>query len=251
MTPRLSRRAPAGLLAVGLLLAGCAGGRTAAVPQCERGSAVLTLEQAQNASTIAVVGKRLGLPDHAVTVALATALQESKLHNLSYGDRDSVGLFQQRPSQGWGPAASLQVPRLAAAAFYRRLVTVPGWAALPVTVAAQKVQRSGAPGAYAQWEGQARELAGGLTGQVPAGVACRFVPSRPIDPTLRRVAALELGPGGLDRAGTGPSRAAAAWLVAHASAYGVRVVSLDGQTWTPKAGAWKPDAAAASTLTWR
>jgi hypothetical protein len=65
----------------------------------------LTQEQTAHATTISAVGKRLGMPAHAVSVALATALQESKLRNLDYGDRDSLGLFQQRPSQGWGPRA--------------------------------------------------------------------------------------------------------------------------------------------------
>src|ERR1700733_2335693 len=69
------------------------------------------LAQAQNATTIAAVGKRMGLPDHAVTIALATALQESDLLNLSGGDRDSLGLFQQRPSEGWGSPSELMSPR--------------------------------------------------------------------------------------------------------------------------------------------
>ena len=70
----------------------------------------LDLEQAANATTVAAVGKRLGLPDHAVTIALAAALQESKLRNLSHGDLDSLGIFQQRPSQGWGTASQVMVP---------------------------------------------------------------------------------------------------------------------------------------------
>lgn len=252
VTARLRRRGLVGLLAGGLALAGCgSGARPAAVPRCTAGSFVLTVEQAQNAATIAAVGQRLRLPDHAVTIALATALQESKLRNLSYGDRDSVGLFQQRPSQGWGPPAKLRVPRLSSAAFYNRLVKVPGWASLPLTEAAQRVQRSGAPDAYAQWEDQARGLARALTGEVPAGLACRFRPVRRPDPALEQTAVLELGPGGLTRTGAARTWASAAWLVAHASAYGVTVVSLDGQTWTANTGAWRPDAKAASVLAWR
>ena len=81
----------------------------------------LDIDQAANSTTIAAVGKRLGLPDHAVTVALAAALQESRLHNLPYGDRDSLGLFQQRPSQGWGTATEILTPSYAAAAFFRAL----------------------------------------------------------------------------------------------------------------------------------
>ena len=72
------------------------------------------------------------------------ALQESGLHNLSYGDRDSLGLFQQRPSQGWGTPAQIMSPRHAAAAFYRRLSRIAGWQAMPVTEAAQTVQHSAA-----------------------------------------------------------------------------------------------------------
>ncbi|MHB8467465.1 MAG: heavy metal transporter, partial [Acidimicrobiales bacterium] len=82
------------------------------------GAYALDIPQAANATTIAAVGQRMGLPNHAVTIALATALQESKLRNLDHGDLDSIGLFQQRPSQGWGPPSVLLVPRLAAAAFY-------------------------------------------------------------------------------------------------------------------------------------
>jgi hypothetical protein len=130
-------------------------------------------EQTVHATTIAAVGKRMGLPDHAVSVALAAALQESRLHNLGHGDRDSVGLFQQRPSQGWGSASQLLTPTYAAGAFYRHLARVPGWEALPVTTAAQRVQRSAAPSAYAQWEHEARAIAQAATGEIPAGLSCR------------------------------------------------------------------------------
>jgi len=104
--------------------------------------ATLDLEQASNAATIAAVGKREEMSDHAVTVALAAAMQESRLRNLDFGDRDSVGLFQQRPSQGWGTPAQLTNPRYAARSFYRALAEVSGWASMDVTDAAQHVQRS-------------------------------------------------------------------------------------------------------------
>src|SRR5262249_34885017 len=99
---------------------------------------MLDVDQAANAATIAALGKKLGLPDHAVTVALAAALQESRLHNLDYGDRDSLGLFQQRPSQGWGTSSEILTPSYAAAAFFRELVKVENWPTLPVTQAAQE-----------------------------------------------------------------------------------------------------------------
>src|SRR5882672_11186466 len=124
----------------------------------------LDIDQAANSTTIAAVGKRLGLPNHAVTVALAAALQESRLRNLPYGDRDSLGLFQQRPSQGWGTPAQITDPAYAATQFYRALLKVSKWQTLPVTQAAQKVQRSGYPDAYAQWEPMATLLASALTG---------------------------------------------------------------------------------------
>ncbi len=210
--------------------------------------AVLDLEQTQNAATIAVVGKRLGLADHAVSVALATALQESKLRNLHYGDRDSVGLFQQRPSQGWGPPARILVPRLAAAAFYARLRTVRAWQTLPVADAAQAVQHSASAAAYAQWETEARLLARTLTGEVAAGLSCSGLPKAgPLqDPALMSAAADELGAGRLHPSEAAQVWASAGWLVAHADAFGVSTVTAAGQRWTRAAGRWQSDQAAAS-----
>jgi hypothetical protein len=129
-------------------------------------------EQAANARTISEVAAETGVPNHAVTVALAAAFQESNLHNINHGDRDSVGLFQQRPSQGWGSPEQLTTPRYAAAAFYRALERVEGWETMTVTDAAQHVQRSAAPDAYAKWEPQARVLARILTGEVPNRLVC-------------------------------------------------------------------------------
>ncbi len=121
--------------------------KDAAPPGChvslENQTYTLSPEQTSHATTIAAVGKRMGMPDHAVSVALAAALQESKLQNLQYGDRDSLGLFQQRPSQGWGSESEVLTPHYAAGAFYRRLARIRGWESLPVTTAAQRVQRSG------------------------------------------------------------------------------------------------------------
>ncbi|MEU9300559.1 hypothetical protein [Streptomyces sp. NPDC048269] len=118
----------------------------------------MTPEQAANAATIAAVGISKGLPDRAVTIALATAMQESSLRNLDHGDRDSLGLFQQRPSQGWGTAEQIMDPVYSAGIFYEHLVDVPGYSRLPLTVAAQKVQRSGFPQAYAKHESDATVL---------------------------------------------------------------------------------------------
>ncbi|MFE4265451.1 hypothetical protein [Streptomyces sp. NPDC056883] len=121
-------------------------------------------EQAANAATIAAVGVSKGMPDRAVTIALATAMQESALRNLDHGDRDSLGLFQQRPSQGWGTPDQIMDPVYSAGIFYDRLAEIKGYSRLPLTVAAQKVQLSGFPQAYAKHEPEATVLTSAFTG---------------------------------------------------------------------------------------
>lgn len=127
----------------------------------------LSADAESNARTIIRVGRSLGVPEHGIVVALAAAAQESGLRNLPYGDRDSVGLFQQRPSTGWGTPAQLSDPAYAARLFYggptgpnlgrtRGLLDIPGWQDLSVTQAAQAVQISAFPDRYAQWETAAR-----------------------------------------------------------------------------------------------
>jgi len=125
----------------------------------------LSAEQAANARVIVAVGQERGVSERGLLIALMTAAQESTLRNLDYGDRDSLGLFQQRPSMGWGTPAQVRDPAYAAAAFYggpasptrnRGLLGVPGWESMPLTVAAQAVQRSAFPNAYAKWEDDAR-----------------------------------------------------------------------------------------------
>ncbi|MFE6772705.1 hypothetical protein ACFVFD_27400 [Streptomyces fimicarius] len=132
----------------------------------------MSLAQAVNAATISAVGTTRGMPERAVTIALATALQESTLRNIDYGDRDSLGLFQQRPSQGWGTPEQLMDPVYSAGEFYDHLAEVPGYSRLPLTVAAQRVQRSGFPQAYAKHEPDAALLAAALTGRRPASLNC-------------------------------------------------------------------------------
>ena len=239
------------LLTAVLLLSSCGSGKPEAVPVCTTGDVVLTPEQTANAATIAAVGVRLGLPHHAVTVALAAALQESKLRNLDYGDRDSLGLFQQRPSQGWGSPATVSTPRLAAASFYHHLERVRGWRTLPVTQAAQRVQHSAAPEAYAQWEDASRQLARALTGEVPAGLSCQFtpIPKPGTAAALSRAAELELGAGRLRAGSPGRTWTSASWLVAHASDFGLSTVSAKGLTWQAKRGTWKQDPKA-TVLAW-
>ncbi|MFC8898704.1 hypothetical protein [Streptomyces cinereoruber] len=157
-------------------------------PRCSVGSGdhryEFTPEQASNAATISAVGTTRGLPERAVTIALATALQESALRNIGYGDRDSLGLFQQRPSMGWGTPEQIMDPVYSAGRFYAGLEKVPGYSRLPLTVAAQKVQKSGFPQAYAKHEPDAALLAAALTGRTPAGLSCTANPKEgePGDP---------------------------------------------------------------------
>ncbi|MFD9338174.1 hypothetical protein ACFWBF_27805 [Streptomyces sp. NPDC060028] len=124
----------------------------------------MTPEQAGHAATIAAVGVAKGLPDRAVTIALATAMQESSLRNLDHGDRDSLGLFQQRPSQGWGTPGQIMDPVYSAGIFYDHLAEIKGYSRLPLTVAAQRVQRSGFPQAYAKHEPDAIVLTAAFAG---------------------------------------------------------------------------------------
>jgi hypothetical protein len=170
------------------------------------GRVTLHTDQAGNAATIVDVAVRRQLPERAAVIALATAIQESKLRNLDHGDRDSLGLFQQRPSQGWGTAAEVSDPRYAAGRFYQALVVIPGYGDLPLTVAAQEVQRSAAPQAYAAHEADATIIARALLAPVPGAVTCTvrdpdrlsgLAPLRcPPD-----VADVADGSGGADRAG--------------------------------------------------
>ena len=206
--------------------------------------------QAGIAATIAGVARRDALPARAVTIAYATALQESKLQDLHYGDRDSVGVFQQRPSEGWGPTRQLEDPVYATTKFFQALVQVPGYRRLPVYKAAQAVQRSADGGAYIQYQQMAASLALGFTGRDPRSVWCWYA-----GPAGRR-ASLTAASHGLGHAfGPLPVRAAdgpkltlavprpaegwsvAAWLVSHASRYGIRDVRYGRYEWRAASGA--------------
>ncbi len=140
------------------------GGGSSGTPGTTYGS--LSAEQKRNARTIIGVGKGAGVPEYGWVIALATSMQESTLMNIDYGDRDSLGLFQQRTSQGWGTEAQIMDPVLSSKAFYGvashtsnpGLVDIGGWQSMTVTQAAQAVQRSCCPDAYAKWESLARDI---------------------------------------------------------------------------------------------
>lgn len=225
----------------------------------------LSPAQAENAALFAAMALERELPARAVTIAIATGLQESRLVNLDYGDRDSLGLFQQRPSQGWGTPEEVMDPVYATGAFYDGLVRVPGYAELPVTEAAQAVQRSAFPDAYAQHETRARAWASGLTGHSPAVITCDLAQLDAGDavdadellvrllrdfPSLAEHARVEDGavvisPGGL--AGVPAERAGwalAQWAVAVAGEHRVTAVAVAGQEWTRAPGTWQESATA-------
>lgn len=156
---------------------------TGAGPVTERCTAALegsdwylSPDQADNAALVAGTSVARGLPARAATIGLATALQESKLINIDYGDRDSVGLFQQRPSQGWGTADEILDPVYSTNAFYDVLVEVEGYEDMAVTDAAQTVQRSAYPDAYARHEMRSRAWASALTGNSPGTLSCELAP---------------------------------------------------------------------------
>lgn len=142
----------------------------------------LTAEQSRNAAIIVAASYKADLPAQAAVIALATAWQESGLRNIDYGDRDSLGLFQQRPSYGWGTEEEIMDPWYSSGRFYEELVKFDNWENRGITEMAQAVQRSGFPEAYRKHEENAIALAGSLRGSRPASVACVDRTDNPADP---------------------------------------------------------------------
>ncbi|MDQ2845614.1 MAG: hypothetical protein M3Y77_04520 [Actinomycetota bacterium] len=286
----MRRRAKIILLAVGILVLVLVAtvvtlivrhGTTTAGPECQvpahgnTAAVELDAAQLQHAATISAVGLSRGLPQRARTIAIATALQESGLRNLDHGDRDSLGLFQQRPSQGWGTTVQIMDPVYASGRFYDALVKVPNWRTKPLTQAAQAVQFSGFPDAYAKWETEAMALAVALGGTMPPALDCRAgaVASTADSPvrvapagtetataglrTLLAAANAELGgirvaqvaAGGRSASitiavrgltATAAGRALAAWMVAHATGFGIAGVRIDDRSYTGHAWSGRP-----------
>jgi hypothetical protein len=206
--------------------------------------------QAGIAATIAGVAQRDALPARAVTVAYAAALQESKLQNLPYGDRDSVGVFQQRPSQGWGTRSELENPVYATSKFLSALVKIPGYQRMPIYQAAQAVQHSADGQAYARFQILATHMTAAFTGREPHAVWCWYAPA--ITGTARvRAVSLELtrtfgthatrataDPGLIVEVGSvRHGWAVATWLVSHAQQFRIGDVRYAGYRWTAATGA--------------
>jgi hypothetical protein len=208
----------------------------------------LTVPQAGIAATIAGVAAERGLPVRAVTIAYAAALQESKLTNLNYGDRDSVGVFQQRPSEGWGTRQEIMNPVYATSRFFEALQAVPGYQRMPVYAAAQAVQRSADGYAYGQYAIVAGQLASAFYGLQPHAFSCYYSGSVGKPRLSAAASALTSTFGALrsDRTGdpqmsvrVGRARegwAVTAWLISHASSYGITNVRFLGYEWIASRG---------------
>jgi hypothetical protein len=238
-------------------------GETGCTAGAGHSAVALDPEQAQIAATIAGVAHQQRMPPRAVTVAYAAAMQESHLHNVHYGDRDSVGVFQQRPSQGWGPAGKLIDPVYASTKFFQALAQVRGYQRLPVYQAAQAVQHSADGYAYMQYQPIAATLTAAFTGASPHAVWCwpsgnaartaQFAAARrALVQTFGQLPAHSSAsprdaPSLLVRAShAAVGWAVAAWLVTHAGQYSLRQVSYAGFRWRAAAGGagWTPDRAA-------
>lgn len=236
------------------------------VPGCQAGygsSAIpLDFEQTRDAATIADVAVYDHLPHQALTIAYATAIQESKLNDVDYGTSDSVGIFQQRPSEGWGSRQQLEDPVYASQAFFERgpsaLTKIPGYATMSVSQAAQKVQRSADGSAYQEWAEEASLLATDFT-TAPHAVTCWYNPSSQAsangvsgqlnlagavqkleetfgtpraDGVVTSAASANSGKSEIFNVASGGGWAVANWLVANASSFGITQVSYGGYQWT-------------------
>jgi len=215
-------------------------------------TAHLSIAQARYASIIVAGSVRHGMPPRAASIALATAFQESGIRNLDYGHADSVGLFQQRPSQGWGTVAQIMNPYYATDRFYQALAQVPDYTGLDIADAAQRVQRSADGSLYGKHEQRARTLASAMTGQTPAAWTCEpgDRPDRPWSlrqlesnltaafgagvPVSRRADTLVVRlPRSTSPASTASSErwAIANWAVANLAVADVQTVQVNGQRW--------------------
>ncbi len=205
-------------------------------------SVTLTPEQAVNATIITSVALTRGLPARAVTIALTTAYQESGIRNLDYGHSDSVGLFQQRPSKGWGTIKQIMDPYYSSGQFYDALVRVKNWRTGDVNDVAQAVQRSAHPDAYRKHVSKARVLSSVLTGATPGGFSCTIGSPGKGDAAgladllgkalKSRVEVRATGATVVVAASSeGIAWAAANLAIAHTGAYGVARVSVGGADW--------------------
>jgi len=190
-------------------------------------------------------------------------MQESKLRNIAHGDvagPDSRGLFQQRPSQGWGTLEQVMDPYFATNSFYNALVKIPDYELLEITDAAQRVQRSAFPRAYADHEDMGRAFASALSGQSPEALSCILrEPEQAGDPAavldglggaFGSIPASGEGSGVVVDASGSTAWAVAQWAVANAKSQSVTQVDIDGRTWNREdRKGWQPSDAPSGQVT--
>jgi hypothetical protein len=236
---------------------------TVELPSGNPATFTLTPAQARYAAEIAVIGYGRGLDNQAVTIAIATAVQESKLSNIGYGHADSIGLFQQRPSQGWGSKEEILNPDFAINSFYDALSKI-DYDHISVTEAAQEVQKSAYPEAYAAHENLARTFATAYQGGYPKALTCEIgVDGAGLSETLPASAKAAFPKASvtektsqtgdsaksitIDRSILGANGSeldnltwqAAFWGVSVAKEYGISDVSVSGHRWTSASSAWE------------
>lgn len=222
--------------------------------ECKVGDYSLDPSQASVAATMVGVVLKRDLPERASVLVLAAGLQESRLANLppGGGDRDSVGVLQQRPSQGWGSTHQLQDLHYATGKFLDALLKIDGWEAMPLAQAVQKVQISVDGSFYARHEPEAQALANALAGKTPGGITCTF--PKPTQVASAQTVADDIAgdlPINAPRATEpkvvvpGASWATAAWFVANADRLGIDSVAYSGREWT-RAHGWRDRKSAAA-----
>jgi hypothetical protein len=259
-----AHRAGVALLVIALAVAGLAVGARALwhaaqsavrADGCDFGTYNLDLGQARIAATVVGVVLRRKLPERAAVLTLGAALQESKLRNLppGAGDRDSVGILQQRPSQGWGTAAEISNVQYATGKFLDAVVRVPHWETDSLAAVVQAVQFSADGTAYARHEAEAQQIADALTGVTAMGVSCSFgKPSVVASPqAVAGAVSTELPVSPPRAAGKvvtvpGAGWATAAWFICNADRLGIDTVRYAGNSWT-RTKSWRPDSSADDT----
>lgn len=222
-------------------------------------SVAITPEQAKYAAVIVGEAQRRQLIPRAASIALATAYQESGIRNLNYGDLDSLGLFQQRPSQDWGTPDQIMDPWYASGKFYEALVKIPNWQTGDINDIAQQVQISGHPQAYRKHVANARVLASALTGETPASFGCRVNTLPPQQPrsaeaflkkALGDQVTVTPTPNRLTVAATSSTLAwsSAHLMVANAADYGVNSVTVGGASWSNRGLTWQGTASGTTVV---
>jgi len=227
-------------------LTGPVPGQQRCVATAKNQSVTLDLEQAHYTSIVVGLSVKRGLPPRAASIAMATVYQETGIRNLNYGDRDSVGLFQQRPSQGWGSRKELLDPYYATDRFYDALVKIDDWETGDITTVAQRVQNSSFPEAYRDHEADARVLASALTGHSTASFTClerEGNPGKPsalvssIEKTFGKVSdeRIEDKVVAIDARSASLAWAYAGHALANADRYGVVEIKVGGRQWRTEA----------------